>query len=200
MVNCACNHFPASLGNVTFDAGVGIGAPPSTSGLNVNGLFHTTHNTQTAPSSDPGGGLTVAFNRIPGRAEVDLYNVYPDAVESFRFAQVKTAGQPLDLMTILGSGNVGIGTTRPETRFHVSESQLSQLYADILQTSIAATNRAVPDIMFFYKHHRDPESGQHWGIQEYSIQETAGIYNYELEANGSATRTLRNRFVSIMNP
>jgi hypothetical protein len=69
-------------------------------------------------------------------------------------------------------------------------NQLSELYANILQTAISPTNRAQPDIMFFYKHHRDPESGEDLGIQKYSVQTTAGVDNYELEANDSATQSL----------
>jgi hypothetical protein len=38
MTDCTCNNFPASLGNVTFGANVGIGTANPITKLHVNGV------------------------------------------------------------------------------------------------------------------------------------------------------------------
>jgi hypothetical protein len=96
------------------------------SGSNT-GWFHTTYNTATIPASDTGGGLTIGWNRLlngAGYAEVDLYNVYDNATNSFLFSQKTGATTFRDLMTITGAGYVGIGTTAPAAPLHVKGSMV----------------------------------------------------------------------------
>jgi hypothetical protein len=94
---------------------VGIGTTTPNERLAVTGGFsHFGYNTTAIPTSDPlNGGLTVGWNRSSGAAEVNFYNVFNNATRAFQFSQKTGASTYTDLMTITGSGNVGIGTTTP---------------------------------------------------------------------------------------
>ena len=95
------------------NVGIGTSAPSYKLDL-LGGYFHTTYNTQSHPASSIYGGLAIGWNRHPGSAEVNFYNVYDNAAISYQFSQKTGASTAADLMTILGNGNVGIGTASPQ--------------------------------------------------------------------------------------
>jgi hypothetical protein len=79
------------------------------------------YNTQSVPQSNGLGGMVVGWNRSSGNAETNLYNVYANATTAFQFSQINGATFQ-DLVTILGNGNVGVGTTSPQATFSVAGS------------------------------------------------------------------------------
>jgi parallel beta-helix repeat protein len=98
--------------NNTGNVGIGVASPAYI--LDVgSGFFHTTYNVQTYPASASGGGLAIGWNYSAGQAEVNFYNVYNSASIAFQFAQKTGASTSAILMTIGGSGNVGIGNASP---------------------------------------------------------------------------------------
>ncbi|WP_315765651.1 tail fiber domain-containing protein [Bradyrhizobium sp. SZCCHNS2005] len=129
----------ASSGNV------GIGTTVSGSGVDISGAFHTTNNTTAPPPSDVRGGLSVAWNRSGGRAEVNFYNVYENANTSYIFSQKTGASTYTDIMTLLGNGNVGVATRYPSTTLHVVGAVIfgpngSPLTSGGIQFDAAGTN------------------------------------------------------------
>jgi hypothetical protein len=104
------------------NSNVGIGTTAPAYKLDVVGGFSHigAFNTQALPPTDGAqGGLAVSWNASGGNAEVNLYNTWNNPVTAFQFSQKTGADTASNLMTILGSGNVGIGTTIPETKFKV---------------------------------------------------------------------------------
>jgi hypothetical protein len=101
----------AILGN----GSVGIGTTTPAATLDVTGSFHTGVNTQAIPPNYAAGGLYVGGNRTNGQAEVNFYNVYNSAATSYIFSQKTGATTYVDLMTLFGNGNVGIGTSNAGT-------------------------------------------------------------------------------------
>jgi hypothetical protein len=100
---------------ITAAGNVGIGTPTPAYKLDLlGGYFHTTYNTQSHPASSIYGGLAIGWNRHAGNAEVNFYNVYDNAGISYQFSQKTGASTAADLLTILGNGNVGIGTASPQ--------------------------------------------------------------------------------------
>jgi hypothetical protein len=94
--------------------------------LDVNGFFHTTFNSGVSgslPATTAWGGLAVGWNRSNANAEVNFYNVYNSGIATaFQFSKMVNATTVSDLMTILGNGSVGIGTTNPTSLLHVAGS------------------------------------------------------------------------------
>src|SRR5260370_15176093 len=98
-----------------FAGNVGIGTSASSYKRDLlGGYFPTTYNTQSHPASSIYGGLAIGWNRHAGNAEVNFYTVDDNADISYQFSQKTGASTATDLMTILGNGNVGIGTASPQ--------------------------------------------------------------------------------------
>lgn len=117
MVDCSCSNFPASLGNVTFGASVGIGTsapaypldvggPGSAATIRVNRLTVADDNVNTSLQNANAGAM-LFYNSVGGA----------DANLAYRF-HATTAKTPL--LNILNNGNVGIGTTTPTTLLAVA--------------------------------------------------------------------------------
>jgi hypothetical protein len=79
----------------------------------ASGFVHFTNNTQSYPASSGAGGLAIGWNYSSGNAEVNFYNVYNNATTAYQFSQKTGATTSSNLMTIMGNGNVGIGTSSP---------------------------------------------------------------------------------------
>ncbi|MET1110069.1 MAG: hypothetical protein ABWX67_00935 [Allosphingosinicella sp.] len=71
------------------------------------GCFNTGF-THAIPESSLLGGMVVAWNRSSGLAETNLYNVYPDAPQSFVFTQIHGTGSA-DLLKIDRTGVTAAG-------------------------------------------------------------------------------------------
>ena len=109
MTDCGCTNFPASLGNVTFGASVGIGASSPEASLHVAGTILAAGGGRLAlgrnDGSDPASSKTWQLDNDAG----------PDgAGNDLRFFQqptLTTAGTVY--LIIKDGGNVGIGTISP---------------------------------------------------------------------------------------
>ncbi len=106
--------------------GIGTTTPPYRLDA-VGGFAHFGYNTNGAipPSDNVNGGLIVGWNRSMGGAEVNFYNAFDAsgaAATSFIFSQKTSPTTYVNLMTLMGSGNVGIGTTSPQVSFETAGS------------------------------------------------------------------------------
>lgn len=105
---------------------VGVGTAAPLYNLDVQGGFlHAAHNTQSYPPSAEVGGLAVGWNRTNGSAEVNFYNVFNNAATAFQFSQKTGDDKATDLLTILGNGNVGVGTPAPRTALDTGTGVMS---------------------------------------------------------------------------
>jgi len=129
------------LGGWPGAGGVAIGTTSAQYALDIyGGFFHTTDNTQSYPASTVNGGLAVGWNYSNTSAEVNLYNVYNNAPTAFQFSQKTGNSTSANLMTIMGNGKVGIGTTGPTNMLDVNGSVAVGTYAG---TATGASNELI---------------------------------------------------------
>lgn len=130
---------------------VGLGTASPAYLLDVNGGFaHFTYNTQSYPASQGAGGLAVGWNRSGGGAEVNFYNVYNSPSTAFQFSEKTGASTASDLVTILGSGNVGIGTSTPSGLLALSKANSTQGLSDATAHLVLANTGTQSQIVFSF--------------------------------------------------
>jgi hypothetical protein len=134
-------------GSAQFDGNVGIGKPPSSAyKLDVEGGFlRAGHNSQLkAPEGTGAGGLALAWNRSGGSAEVNFYNLFNGSVpnpKSFQFSQITAQGTVDDQLTIERNGNVGIGTTAPNSaRLDIRDQDTTVQIRKTMSTLVSGWN------------------------------------------------------------
>ncbi|WP_395067265.1 hypothetical protein, partial [Flavobacterium sp.] len=120
----------ASASEPWLDQATGTGATTSTQNVyhigNVGvGLTSPVYQFQVG-GVGPGSGLGIAWNNaIPGTGETDFFNYGQGGQGGFAFNNYGSSGSSYpttgstNLMTMLGSGNVGIGTTTPTSKLQV---------------------------------------------------------------------------------
>jgi hypothetical protein len=129
---------------VLSNGNVGIGTAVPNAALQVDGGFSKFQfNTQTWPATDGGGGLVVGWNRTGLSAETNFYNVFPNAVMAFQFTQMTGTNTGTNLMTMLGNGYVGIGTTTPAYPLDVA-GQIHSSGGFVFQDGTTQTTAFIP--------------------------------------------------------
>lgn len=138
MTDCSCTNFPASLGNVTFGASVGIGTTNPAYSLDVAG----TARAMTLAATDHVALTTGLFPRV----QSDVANT-----PLFVGASNSTSGNVLIvgkndfsvgsnyLLTVANNGNVGVGTTGPTQKLHIEGGSLYINGGDILVSGDVTT-------------------------------------------------------------
>jgi hypothetical protein len=116
-------------GDVHVSGNVGIGTSSPSQLLSILGtsaqLRIATPTTATDPSLFLSGGasttegLKLWYDYSSGASYID--SVF-DNVDGDFYIRTKTAGTPVNAITIESAGNVGIGTTTPDAKFHVAGS------------------------------------------------------------------------------
>src|SRR5579859_428240 len=119
MADCGCNHFPASGGNVTFDAGVNVGIGTTSPATLLHLFGGGSYPTLLFQGSDPASGV----NGLAMQADARGYTLFAggsrNASVPSAFGLFDSTAQAYRLV-VLPSGNVGIGTTSPQQALDVA--------------------------------------------------------------------------------
>lgn len=103
MPDCACNHFPSTLGNVTFDAGVnvGIGTPSPLATLDING--------PNAPQLVVRGGATSSVRVFPTGGAISSVEVFETTDTSVtNYSRLRLTMDGLNANVIADAGGTGV--------------------------------------------------------------------------------------------
>ena len=110
MTDCTCNNFPASLGNVTFGASVGIGTSAPRALLS----FGTAVQTNTVYLYDAGDGAVYGFGIAPNTLQIYSSGAITTAI-AFGTYDGSTFAEGMRLQ----AGRLGVGTTSPAAALEV---------------------------------------------------------------------------------
>ena len=127
---------PASLLHLQSSAATTLLRIDNTNAENDAAILLTDNNSPT------GEGLRITYDSSVG----DTYfnNIYTDSTRAFSF-QKGSFGSGTDLLTILTNGNVGIGTTSPASKLHVSGSGQTVIRVEASTTTNVAVFAAKAD-------------------------------------------------------
>lgn len=125
MTDCGCTNFPASLGNVTFGASVGIGTAAPAGQLDVSGSGGTVA-AYVGPSDDNYGVLVLRGGSVGTFWELAKLRTEDPSPNGFSLLAVD-GGTATSVLTATTSGQVGIGTTSPTAALDVDSATAPQL-------------------------------------------------------------------------
>lgn len=94
--------------------------------MGTDNYFRFLNNTQTSPGTDYSGGA-LSWNLSGGLGEFNIWNTYTAASKAFAFNKVNANGSSSEFLTIMSSGNVGIGNTNPSEMLSVGVNQSFQV-------------------------------------------------------------------------
>lgn len=125
---------PTYLLSLGGEAARTIGMERTTAGTNGFGLTLLAGGAKSATSNLNGGNLTLSSGTATGTGSSNLY---------FQTAAAGATGTadraPATAMTILGSGNVGIGTASPLSLLHVHDATATANYLRVTNSATGAT-------------------------------------------------------------
>src|SRR5579859_1665949 len=119
MADCGCNHFPASGGNVTFDAGVNVGIGTSTPATILHVSSTGSYPTFLMQGSDPASGVNGLAIQADGRGYTLFVGGSQNPGMPSAFGLFDSTAQAFRLV-VTPSGNVGIGTQSPQQALDVA--------------------------------------------------------------------------------
>jgi hypothetical protein len=140
---------------ISHDGNVGIGttspgstlptdSETATKTLQLTGVSGSTGDTAVLlRSSDNSSGLDLWHNASTGDSYID--NRY-NSDQGDTIFRAKTAGTPLEALRITGAGNVGIGTTSPAQKLHISGNLLLENNNEIRQKDSGGTQRTIIEL------------------------------------------------------
>jgi hypothetical protein len=99
---------------------VGIGTVSPAYALDVGGFIGQSCNSNGGYPTARVTGSAICTNFLSGQSAVDFWNTAAGYPGGFQFHQLTGTGAQSTSMTITGSGNVGIGTTSPQSTLAVN--------------------------------------------------------------------------------
>lgn len=171
MTDCGCTNFPASLGNVTFSASVGIGTTTPGALLSLGGAVQT----NKLYLYEAGGtvyGLGIAPNTL---------QIYSSSAITTAVAFGTSDGTTFSEGMRLQAGKLGVGTTTPGAQLEVVGT------AGVRVVDAAAPNTGTGSLVF--GNYPDPKYlyAPTDGTLQWRTHAAAGGHSFELYDKASAT-------------